>query len=190
MNERSGAPGTLARNVTRVSRLEIPGGGQVVVQGHHAFVGHMKPPHGTSIVDVKDPRHPRVVATIPLADSRSHTHKVRVAGDVMITNVEMNQRHLLRRGAARLPEAERRLAQALGRPASDAEIAAELQGKTADVAAIRRFMADGYGEGGFKVWDISDKSRPRLLHHEKTFGFGVHRFDMDQIGRASCRERV
>ena len=65
MNERSGAPGTLARNVTRVSRLEIPGGGQVVVQGHHAFVGHMKPPHGTSIVDVKDPRHPRVVATIP-----------------------------------------------------------------------------------------------------------------------------
>ena len=179
MNDRSRDPSLLARNVTRLSRLDIPGGGQVVVQGRYAYVGHMKPPHGTTIVDIEDPKHPRVVATIPLAGSGSHTHKVRVAGDIMITNVEMNNRHLLRRGAARLDEARTRLAQALGRDATDDEIAADLKVKASDIELIRRFQRDGYHEGGFKVWDISDKSKPRLLHHERTFGFGVHRFDMD-----------
>jgi len=179
MNDRSNTGATLARNVKRISRLEIPGGGQVVVQGRYAYVGHMKPPHGTTIVDVEDPMHPRVVATIPLVGAASHTHKVRVAGDIMVTNVEMNNRHLLRRGAARLGEAEARLAPSLGRPATEAELATELELKPGDIALIREFMRTGYEDGGFKVWDISDKARPRLLHHEKTFGFGVHRFDMD-----------
>jgi len=178
MNDRAIDP-VLARNVKRVARLDIPGGGQVVVQGHHAYVGHMKPPHGTTIVDVSDPAHPRVVATIPLVGTASHTHKVRVAGDIMVTNVEMNNRHLLRRGAARLDEARARLAQAQGRDATDDELAADLKVKPGDIELIRRFQRDGYRDGGFKVWDISDKSKPRLLHHERTFGFGVHRFDMD-----------
>ncbi|MBC8024161.1 MAG: RNA polymerase subunit sigma-70, partial [Burkholderiales bacterium] len=169
----------LARNVRRIGRLDIPGGGQVVVQGHYAYVGHMKPPHGTTIVDVSDPARARVVATLDLPDARSHTHKVRVAGDVMITNVEMNNRHLLRRGSQRLGEAEAKLSGTLGRPATDAELAAELKFKPGDIALIRDFMRTGYPEGGFKVWDIADKSKPRLLHHQKTFGFGVHRFDMD-----------
>ncbi len=173
-------PAQLARDVRRLSRLEIPGGGQVVVQGRHAFVGHMKPPHGTTIVDVGDPANPRVIATVALDDARSHTHKVRVAGDVMITNVELNNRHLLRRGAGRLADAEARLAQSLGRPATDDELATELKVKPAEIALVRDFVRTGYSDGGFKIWDISDKSRPRLLHHEKTFGFGVHRFDMDE----------
>ena len=177
MNDR--AQVDLARNVRRVGHLDIPGGGQVRVEGHHVFVGHMKPPHGTSIVDVSDPAHPKVVATLGLADAHSHTHKVRVAGDVMVTNVEMNNRHLLRRGSQRLAEAEARLAAALGRAATDAELAADLKLKDRDLPLIRDFMRRGYGEGGFKVWDISDRSRPRLLAHQRTFGFGVHRFDMD-----------
>ncbi|HET7731567.1 MAG TPA: hypothetical protein VFK48_16210 [Usitatibacter sp.] len=181
MNDQTRPPSAqLARNVRRVSRLEIPGGGQVVVQGRHAFVGHMKPPHGTTIVDVADPKNPRVVATLELPDARSHTHKVRVAGDIMVTNVEMNNRHLLRRGSAKLAEAEARLAGSLGRPATDAELAADLKVKDGDIALIRGFMRAGYDEGGFKVWDISDRARPRLLCHRKTFGFGVHRFDMDE----------
>jgi hypothetical protein len=173
-------PAQLARNVRRIGRLDIPGGGQVVVDGNYAFVGHMTPPDGTTIVDVADPANPRVVATIPVHDAKSHTHKVRVAGDIMITNVEMNKRHVLRRGAAKLADAEAKLSASLGRPATDAEIAAEMKGKAADVPLIREFAAKGYHEGGFKVWDISNRSKPRLLHHEKTFGFGVHRFDMDE----------
>jgi hypothetical protein len=179
MNDRSTAPEVLARNVKRVSRLEIPGGGQVVVQGRYAFVGHMDPPHGTTIVDVEDPKHPRVVATIPLTDTRSHTHKVRVAGDVMVTNVEMNKRHLLRRGSQRIGEAEARLAQSLGRAPTEDELAAEMKVKPGDVAAIRQFVREGYHDGGFRTWDISNPARPRLLHHQRTFGFGTHRFDMD-----------
>jgi hypothetical protein len=59
----------LARNARRVARLDIPGGGQVVVQDGYAYVGHMKPPHGTSIIDVRDPANPKVVAML-----RRRTH--------------------------------------------------------------------------------------------------------------------
>jgi len=88
----------LARNIKRVGHLDIPGGGQVVVDGHHAFIGHMAPPHGTSIVDVSDPKNPKLTASIELADGYSHSHKVRVAGDLMYTNVEQYNRHFLRLG--------------------------------------------------------------------------------------------
>ena len=37
----------LARNIKRISHLEIEGGGQVVVQDGYAYVGHMKAPMGT-----------------------------------------------------------------------------------------------------------------------------------------------
>ncbi|MEP7206142.1 MAG: RNA polymerase subunit sigma-70 [Casimicrobiaceae bacterium] len=170
----------LTRNVRRIARLEIPGGGQVVVQGRYAYVGHMKPPHGTTIVDVGDPAAPRVVSTVNLADAHSHTHKVRVAGDVMITNVEMNNRHLLRRGAARLVEVEAHLTQSEGRPPSEDELAGALGIDRPALARVRDFVRIGYEAGGFKVWDVADRQRPRLLHHQKTFGFGVHRFDMDE----------
>ena len=179
MNDRKAAP-QLAHNVRRVSRLESPGGGQVRVQGNYAYVGHMKPPHGTTIVDVSDPKHPKVLTTVMLPDAYSHTHKVRVAGDIMITNVEMNNRHLLRRGTERLPAAQARLSASLGRAPTDAELAAEIKLKPEDVALVREGMQRGYGDGGFRVWDISDRAKPRLLVHQKTFGFGVHRFDMDE----------
>ena len=43
----------LCRNLLHLSHLDIPGGGQVVVDGDYAYVGHMEPPHGTSIIDVR-----------------------------------------------------------------------------------------------------------------------------------------
>ena len=51
----------LARNVRKIARLDIAGGGQIVVEGGYAYVGHMKPPMGTSIIDVRDPAKPVVV---------------------------------------------------------------------------------------------------------------------------------
>ena len=48
----------LSKNVRRISHLDIPGGGQLIVQGNYAYVGHMKPPHGTSIIDISDPGAP------------------------------------------------------------------------------------------------------------------------------------
>jgi hypothetical protein len=71
----------------RVGHLDLPGGGQVVVDGQYAYVGHMEPPHGTTIVDVGDPARMRVVSQVAVP-SDIHSHKVRVLGDVMLVNYE------------------------------------------------------------------------------------------------------
>jgi len=149
----------MSRGVSRLARLEIPGGGQVRVHGNTAYVGHMNPPHGTTTIDVSDPRHPVVLSTLMLPDEYSHSHKVRVAGDLMVVNVEQNKRHLMRRISA-----------ALKAGAGTAEF------RPADVEAARR----SYADGGFRVYDVSDRRKPRLLAHQKTHGFGVHRFDLDE----------
>ena len=138
--KRSRAASTpLAKNMRRVGHLDLPGGGQVYVQGDYAYVGHMKPPHGTSIIDISNPKKPKVVCTLPLETQRSHTHKVRVVGDIMITNVEQNERHATR-AAANLKDAEARLTAALGRKPKDAELAAELRIKPHQIALAREFL--------------------------------------------------
>lgn len=161
----------MSRNIRRISNLDIPGGGQVVVQGDFVFVGHMKPPHGTSIIDVSDPTSPKVIAEIAPPEW-SHTHKVRVAGDLMITNVEQDRRHFLRKGL----KIEGLRSQGL----DDTAIAAELKVELSEISVLEDALARGYDGGGFRVWDISDKSAPRLLSYVRTHGFGVHRFDMDE----------
>src|SRR5919106_3585523 len=115
----------LSRNVRRVGHLDLPGGGQVVVDGDYAHAAHMKPPHGTSILDVSDPASPRVVARLELEGDESHTHKVRVVGDLMFVNVEQNERHFRRKGE-RLPALRDYLKARYGREASDEQLAAAL----------------------------------------------------------------
>lgn len=169
----------LAHGLRRIAHLDLPGAGQVVVEGGFAYIGHMKPPHGTSIVDVRDPRNPRVVHTIELQDDRSHTHKVRVAGDIMVVNVEQNERHAVRR-AARAEEVIAAFRQGHGRDPRAAELAAALNVPEADLPRLRARAAEGYRDGGFRIYDISDRSRPRLLSYVRTHGFGAHRFDLDE----------
>jgi len=77
----------VSEGVREVAWLDCAGGGQVVVDGSHAFIGHMDAPHGTSVVDVADPRHPRIVAEIDIP-AGLHSHKVRVANEVMVVNRE------------------------------------------------------------------------------------------------------
>jgi len=168
-----------AKGMKRLAWLDLPGGGQVRGEGRWAYVGHMRPPHGTTILDMADPLHPKIVTTIPLETDASHTHKVRIAGDIMITNVEQDERHAKRR-AKRIPAAEAKLRAALGREPSEAEVAAEIKAKPEQMATLRGWIdAPPYTEGGFKVWDISDRAKPRLLTHHHTGGIGVHRFDFD-----------
>lgn len=167
--------GTLSRNVTQIAALDdLPGAGQVTVVDGYAYIGHIDPPFGTSIIDVRDPRNPKVISTIMLDDNQSHTHKVRVVGDIMITNVEQDNRHFLRLGD-RLPE----LRAQLGAGADDAQLAAELTVKTEDIPILDAARERGYADGGFKVYDISNKRKPELLSYVRTHGFGVHRFDLD-----------
>ena len=74
-------------NTTLLSHIDSPGGGQVWVEGNTLYVGHMRPTSGTTIIDVADPRAPRVIAQIAVRDGW-HSHKVRASGDIMIVNQE------------------------------------------------------------------------------------------------------
>ncbi len=76
-----------SKGFRHVARLELPGAEQVVVEGNYAYIGHMKPPEGTSIVDISDPKHPKVVAQLEIAPNL-HSHKVRVHDNVMLVNHE------------------------------------------------------------------------------------------------------
>jgi hypothetical protein len=71
----------------QVGYLDCAGGGQVVVDGTVAYVAHMSAPDGTSIVDVSDPKHPRVLATVEVP-AGMHSHKVRAANGLMLVNRE------------------------------------------------------------------------------------------------------
>lgn len=163
----------------RVSRIgaldDLPGGGQVVVQGNYAFVGHMDAPNGTSIIDVSDPRAPKVVSQLELQGDASHTHKVRVVGDLMYVNVERADRHFKHK-ATKIDAAKK----ALGGDPSDAELAAHIGIPEARMKDLWAAYHEDYRDGGFKVYDISDKASPKLLAYQKTHGFGVHRFDVDE----------
>jgi hypothetical protein len=134
------------KNVERLARLELPGAGQVTVAGKYAYVGHItnKERLGTSILDISDPRKPRLLSQLHLGDGDSHSHKARVAGDLMIVNVEQNMGKLGRRAENFSSE------------------------------------QDSYSEGGFKLYDVSNPDKPRLIKHHRTHGRGVHRFDMDE----------
>ena len=76
-----------SRNVRLVGHLDIEGGGMVDVHDGVAYIGHMKPPFATSIVDVSDPANPKIMSRIESSPG-THSHKARVCGDVMISNYE------------------------------------------------------------------------------------------------------
>ncbi len=173
--------GALARNVRRIGHLDLPGAGQVTIAGHYAYVGHIpnKENLGTSIVDVVDPKNPRLVATVTLDDPASHSHKVRVAGDVMVVNHERNPTPVGRR-AEQLPAVRRELRDVLGREATRGELAQKLNVTEADLVTIEAAEKQPYSNGGFRIYDVSNPSKPQLIHHQLTGGIGVHRFDMDE----------
>ncbi len=120
-----------SKGFTQVGHIDIPGGGQVVVQGTYAYVGHLEPPDGTSILDISDPKHPQVVSHLTVPPG-THSHKVRVYEDIMLINYESYG----------------------GPPRKDFQ-------------------------GGLKIYDISDRAKPREVSFYRAAGTGVHRFDCD-----------
>jgi len=131
----AGSPVFASNNVRHLCRQEISGGGQIVIQGNHAFIGHQHGPEGTTILDISDPRNPRTVSVLMASHPWSHSHKVRVVGDLMVVNSEIEpgkgERHV-------------------------------------------------YADGGFRIYDIKEKTAPKLLSFTKTHARGVHRFDLDE----------
>jgi hypothetical protein len=77
-----------ANGLKEVGYFDCPGGGQVVVRDNVAYVGHVIPPDGTTIIDVSDPAHPRQLAEIKVPEG-TLSHKVRVEHGVMLVNREI-----------------------------------------------------------------------------------------------------
>ena len=71
----------------QLARMELPGAGQVVVDGNYAYLANMKPPLGTTILDISDPKDPKIVSQIEIP-LNVHSHKVNVSGDIMLVNHE------------------------------------------------------------------------------------------------------
>ena len=76
-----------SRGIREIAYFDCVGGGQVTVQGNHAYIGHIGGTVGTTIVDVKDPANPKRLAEIQVPEG-IQSHKVRVSGDIMIVNRE------------------------------------------------------------------------------------------------------
>ena len=78
-----------SHGIREVGYFDCAGGGQITVQGNLAFIGHVMSPHGTTILDVSDPKRPTEIARLEMPFG-AHSHKVRVSGDTMIINRETN----------------------------------------------------------------------------------------------------
>ena len=80
-----------ALNLRLVGQTDLNGHGDcmhVNLKDGFAFVGHMGETRvGTSVVDVSDPRRPRVVAELETPPG-THSHKVQVVDDVLLVNYE------------------------------------------------------------------------------------------------------
>lgn len=76
-----------ASNTKLLGHIDCPGGGQVWVDGNILYIGHMRWPSGTTLVDISDPRNPRTICTIEVPHGW-HSHKVRAQDGLMIINHE------------------------------------------------------------------------------------------------------
>ena len=166
-----------AKNVRLIAHMDIPGGGQVIVDGDRLFVGHIDPPAGTSIIDISDIETPKVLSTLEI-EAGNHSHKVRVAGDVMLINNENHTRHLQAAGR-QMPAKRAELEAELGRPPTDEELAGAFNYKPEDIPAMENAADAVYASGGLRIFDISDLKNPKETTFFVCHDNGVHRFDFD-----------
>jgi hypothetical protein len=84
-----------SHNIELLGHTDLNGKGdgmQIMQKGDIVYVGHMGYTGvGTSIVDVSNPRDPQVVRQIPIPEN-THSHKVQLAGDILLVNHEQQLR--------------------------------------------------------------------------------------------------
>lgn len=78
----------VCKGVREVGHFACKGGGQIVVNNGIGYIGHMAAPNGTSIVDLRDPANPTLMAQLEIP-AGLHSHKVQVANGIMVVNREI-----------------------------------------------------------------------------------------------------
>jgi len=155
-----------SKNVKLLGHSDLNGfgnGGQVTVASrgneYYAYIGHMKE-MGTSILNVTNPREPEIVAQIPVSKD-THSHKVRVCGDLMLVNNEQL-------GGRKPFEVGLRIFD-VSDPSSPTETSLFKTGGRGvhrfwyDCDTRRAYIStemDGYMEAIFMVVDVSDPKKP------------------------------
>src|SRR5262245_17461792 len=80
-----------AWNVRLVGQTDLNGHGDCMhgnLKHSFAFVAHMGESRvGTSVVDISDPRQPRVVTQLETPPG-THSHKVQIVDDILLVNYE------------------------------------------------------------------------------------------------------
>jgi len=147
-------------NLKHVGHLDIPGGGQVYVKDRVAYIGHMEPPVGTSVVDVSDPGSPKILTQLGVPPT-THAHKARVNGN----NILVVNRERISDGPAFRPGIELFDVSVPARPRQIAFV------ETAGVGVHRYDLDDryvyiasemeGYRGAISVIYDLSDPVHPR-----------------------------
>lgn len=147
-----------------VSHSDLGGCGdgmQVMRHGDALYVGHYgKSGMGTTVLDVSDPEHPRIVDQWP-APAGTHTHKVQVADTYMLVNEErFRNADDWTAGLVvydvREPLAPRRI----GRLAGDGDGVHRIVW-TGGRYAHASFTPAGHADRIWGVFDLADPTRPR-----------------------------
>src|SRR2546430_11175362 len=97
----------------------------------------------------------------------------------MTVNSERNMTPIGRR-AEELPRLRARLRESLKREPSHKELAEKLGIKESDIPMVEAAERNPYALGGFRIYDVSDRTKPKLLAFQKTGGIRVRPFAIDE----------
>ncbi len=156
-----------ARNLRLIGHSDLNGHGdgmQLMLKDHYLFVGHVLGKVGTTILDVSNPREPRVVRQLQIPP-HTHTHKVQIAGDILIINYEKYPP----KGRENMPERAGIQILDISDPPNPRELSffstggkgVHRVGYTGGRYAHMSATPDGYSDRIMLTVDVSDPTRPQ-----------------------------
>ncbi|HVA36698.1 MAG TPA: hypothetical protein VNJ51_03715 [Candidatus Dormibacteraeota bacterium] len=80
----------MTQRLTPIATIDLPGRGgamQLIARDGYLYAGHLSPGGGTSVVDVRDPAHPRVLDGLA-GSPGAFSPKVQVADGLLVVNYE------------------------------------------------------------------------------------------------------